>query len=245
MKELISKTKQELRIALCEDIEQHLLHHREVLSAVVQKMDTSFVLYRSAEELLEGMDAGAEFDVLFLDIEMGGMDGIEAGKRAKNKNSDLILIYLTAYRQYALRAYETRAFRYLLKPFDEKEAEGLMKDIYKEINAFHKLIFRDREKTYFIEISKVIYLEARNKTTFAYTEDAEYSGQISLAEYEKYLEDYGFFRIHRKYLVNSFFIKELRSDSLIVEQDIELPIARNQRKLVKQMFMDAMERGIC
>ena len=191
------------------------------------------------------MDAGDEFDVLFLDIEMGQMDGIEAGKRAKSKNSDFILIYLTAYQQYAVKAYETRAFRYLLKPFDENAAKEIMRSIYKEITAFHKLIFKDMENTHFVEISKVLYLEARNKSTFAYTENAEYSGQISLTEYEKYLGDYGFFRIHRKYLVNSFYIKEMRSDSVMMDQDIVLPIARNQRKAVKQMFMDAVERGIC
>ena len=120
-----------------------------------------------------------------------------------------------------------------------------MQSVYKELTGFHTLIFKDAENTHFVEISKVLYLEARNKLTFAYTQDAEYSGQISLTEYEKYLEDYGFFRIHRKYLVNSFYIKEMKSDSVTMDPDIVLPIARNQRKTVKQMFMDAVERGIC
>ena len=245
MKDIISKTKEEIRIAICEDYEPHLLHHKEILSDVAKKTDITILLYHSGEELLAGMDAGDEFDVLFLDIEMGQMDGLEAGKRAKSKNPELILVYLTAYQQYAVKAYETRAFRYLLKPFDENAAKEIMQSIYKELTGFHTLIFKDAEKTHFVEISKVLYLEARNKLTFAYTEQAEYSGQISLTEYEKYLEDYGFFRIHRKYLVNSFYIKEMRSDSLTMDQDIVLPIARNQRKAVKQLFMDAVERGIC
>lgn len=129
MIDIISKTKEEIRIAICEDNRQHLLHHKEVLSAAAKKTDTTFLLYSSGEELLAGMDAGDEFDVLFLDIEMGQMDGIEAGKRAKSKNSDFILIYLTAYQQYAVKAYETRAFRYLLKPFDENAAKEIMRSI--------------------------------------------------------------------------------------------------------------------
>ena len=163
---------------------------------------------------------------------------------AKEINPELMIVFLTAYPQYAIRAYEAKAFRYLLKPFNAEAATAIMDSIYKEQKRYQKLVFKDWEKVHFVELSKVIYMEAQNKYTFAYTSDAEYSSQISLNEYEKLLKSYGFFRIHRKYLVNCYYIKELKSETLIMDNNSELRIARNQRASIKKMFYEAMERGI-
>lgn len=244
MNEIIVKPDNGLRIAICEDEPEQLSTNYNLLKSNADKMNYSFYLYTSGKELLADLEKGKTFDVLFCDIEMPEISGINLGNAVRKYNDNLILIYLTNYPQYAIQAYETRAFRYLLKPLDEAVVKDIMAMIQKEYNQYQKLVFKDWETIHFVDISKILYLEVRERYTFAYTSTRELSSKISLNEYESVLRKMGFFRIHRKYLVNCFYVKELKSGSLILDNDEELPIARSRRSNLKKIFYDAMERGI-
>lgn len=240
----ILKSNNELRIAICEDNPEHLSINHEFLLRNAGRMEPLFYLYTSGSSLLEDVEAGKKFDVLFCDIEMPDINGIEIGNAMRRYNENLILVYLTAYPQYAIQAYETRAFRYLLKPFTDETARDIMAAVAKESSRYRKLVFKDWETVHFVEIADILYLEAKEKYTYAYTKDEEFSGKTSLNEYALVLEAAGFFRIHRKYLVNCFYVRELRSTSLFLSNGVELPVARSQRSSFKKLFFDAMERGI-
>lgn len=240
----ILKSNNELQIAICEDKPEHLAANHKNLLQNADQIEPVFSLYSSGRSLLEDLENGKKIDVLFLDIEMQDMNGIEVGKAARKYNQKLILVYLTAYPEYAIQAYETRAFRYLLKPLNDETSKDIMAAVARESNQYRKLVFKDWESVHFVDISEILYLEAKDKYTFAYTASEEYSSKISLNEYESVLEGNGFFRIHRKYLVNCFYVKEIRSASLILCNDVELTIARSQRSSFKKMFFDAMEREV-
>lgn len=240
----ILKPNKELRIAICEDKPEHLAASHEILRQHTDQTEPLFYLYTSGKTLLSDMEQGKGIDVLFCDIRMQDMNGIDVGNAARKYNDKLILVYLTAYPEYAIQAYETRAFRYLLKPLSVESARDIMAAVARESSQYRKLVFKDWDTVHFVEISDIIYMEANNKCTFAYTASKEYSSKTSLNEYESALEQNGFFRIHRKYLVNSFYVRELRSATLVLTNGVELPIARNQRKYFKKLFFEAMERGI-
>ncbi|MCM1256945.1 MAG: LytTR family DNA-binding domain-containing protein [Roseburia sp.] len=234
----------ELNIAICEDNPAHLSQCHEILRRNAGNTAPLFSLYACGEDLLADMERGREFDVLFLDIEMQGKDGIETGKAVRRHNKNIVLVYLTAYRQYAIKAYETRAFRYLLKPLDEDSARDIMAAVKRECRQYQKLVFKEWDTVHFVNIADIVYLEAKNKYTFAYTLSQEFSSKTSLNEYESLLTPNGFFRIHRKYLINCFYVKALTPAGLTLSNGILLPVARSQRSNVKKLFYDAMERGI-
>lgn len=244
MNDIILKPDNELQIAICEDNSEQLSINCNLLKRNADKMNHTFYPYTSGKEFLADLEKGRKIDVLFCDIEMPEINGIDIGNAARKYNDNLILIYLTNYPQYAIQAYETRAFRYLLKPFDEEAAKEIMAMVQKEYNRYQKLVFKEWDTVHFVDIGKILYLEAREKCTYAYTSSREFSSRRSLNEYESVLWKMGFFRIHRKYLVNCFYVKELKGASLILDNDEELPVARSQRSDFKKVFYEAMERGI-
>lgn len=243
MNQPILQTTPELKIAICEDNPAHLSHNHEILRQTPGDARPVFSLYTSGKELLSDMEKGKMFDVVFCDIEMPEINGMEIGNALRKYREDIILVYLTSFQKYAVDAYETRAFRYLLKPLDHEKAKDIMAAIVKEYSHFRKLIFKDWDTVHFVNIADIIYMEAREKYTFAYTASQEFSSKTSLNEYDALLKQNGFFRIHRKYLVNSYYVDKLTSTGLTLSGGIELPVARRQRGDFKKLFYSAMERG--
>lgn len=126
---------------------------------------------------------------------------------------------------------------------DDKKAKEIMDAIVKEYRQYRKLIFREWDTVHFVNIADILYMEAREKCTFAYTVSQEFSSKTSLNEYDALLKQNGFFRIHRKYLVNSYYVDKLTAGGLTLSRGIELPVARRQRADFKKLFLNAMERG--
>lgn len=87
-------------------------------------------------------------DVLFLDIHMKGIDGIQTAKKIREKDEDMIIIFLTGYKDYMSDGYYVKAFRYLIKPIEEKELTEVMADVMKELkkdeNSGCGFIFHNR-----------------------------------------------------------------------------------------------------
>lgn len=243
MSQAILQNTPELKIAICEDNPLHLSESHQLLRRNPGDTEPVFSLYTSGKELLSDMEKGKDFDVLFCDIEMPEINGIEIGNTLRKYKRDIILVYLTSFQKYALEAYETRAFRYLLKPLDDKKAKEIMDAIVKEYRQYRKLIFREWDTVHFVNIADILYMEAREKYTFAYTVSQEFSSKTSLNEYDSLLKQNGFFRIHRKYLVNSYYVDKLTAGGLTLSGGIELPVARRQRADFKKLFLNAMERG--
>lgn len=200
-----------MQIAICDD--EKLI--REQLAGKLQKLcpDAHISDYASGEALLS---ADEEPDILFLDIQMQGMGGMEAAKELRKKNKKLILIFVTALEEYVFQAFDVGAFHYLVKPFsDEKFTSVFQKAAkqYKELEEKDKTV-EDHER-YLMITSKgihrkvlmedIIFAEVFNRKVVIHTkqEEIEYYGKLSDLE-NKAGED--FFRTHRAYLVHFKYV---------------------------------------
>lgn len=170
-------------------------------------------------------------DIVLLDIQMPGITGIEVAHQIKSSNS--LVIFTTAYDQYALKAFEAEALNYLLKPFDEKrffEVLHKAKDIialeqqagfgekimhlyndYRQSRSPHltEFISKDKGLERIIKISDVVFLEARSVYVILHTQNDAilYRAALNLLEQQLPSE---FLRVHRSFIINVNYIKEFR-----------------------------------
>ncbi len=173
---------------------------------------------------------GIDFDVLFLDVQMPEISGFDLLARL---DTEPLVVFVTAFNQFALRAFEVNSVDYLVKPVErelldrairklerrsvEQEARPPLADLVRQVTAAlagagaypERISSRVGDKVEFIELSRVTHLFAEDKLTFAATAGKNYILDLTIAELETKLDPRRFVRIHRSTLVNLAFVQEL------------------------------------
>jgi two-component system LytT family response regulator len=180
---------------------------------------------QNGEEAVEIISA-LQPEVIFLDVQMPGYDGFEVVRRLRTKP---FIIFATAYNEYALKAFEENSVDYLLKPIEQKRLDKAVEKLRRLFNS-SKLQFNENiermlsqlvsptlqrmkvkigEKILLLDLSDVVYFEAKDKYTFLHTTDREYMIDETITELEVKLDKSNFIRIHRAVIINVKFIREL------------------------------------
>ena len=167
-------------------------------------------LTTSAEELLERSKEEAGFDIVFLDIEMGSMTGIEAAKRISEDGRGPLIIFTTAHNQYVKEAFYVNAFQYMFKPvkFEDfrYEFERAARAVQRRNRTFE--INHGHEKV-LLKCSDIFYIETRDRHLVVKTADREHLYNGALKEAERQLSGYGFSKAEQGILVNLCHVRKL------------------------------------
>ena len=144
-----------------------------------------------------------EYDVVFMDIEMKEMDGFETVKRYKRNNSDALILFLTTHVELSRRGYMVNAFRYIDKACIVDELEEALNAIDELPNkdrviAFHVVNMAEMH----IRVKDILFIETDKRNIIVHTVDRDYTSNSGMDEVEAELQDCGFYRSHRSYLVN-------------------------------------------
>lgn len=194
-------------------------------------------------------------DLVFLDIEMPTGTGFDVIKNTSQLN--YVTIFITAYENYAIKAFKTNALDYLLKPIDIEELISAVEKVKKQIYSSQKLSANNIEEVIFnslnnnkklaistfdgltmIEINDIIYLEADSNYTNVYMKDNK---KMLISKTLKYFEDSlpntSFFRVHKTFIINiSTIVKYLNSDGgyIILSNNAKIPISRSKKSELVQ-----------
>lgn len=199
-------------------------------------------------------------DLVFLDIRMPGLTGLEMAAILEQKEDSPFIVFVTAYDEFALKAYEVDAMDYILKPFDPEDIERVMRKLRKHFSKGTKVKAKEsleREKSsdypqkfcaYKSEVMVIVDSQtiqlfcAEDGDVFMITSSGEkYLLKQTLQEVEKKLDNRHFFRCHRNYIVNMDFVKQISPWfnrgyllSLKGEKSIEVPVSRAHTKSLEQ-----------
>ena len=228
-------------ITICDD-ETFML---DLLEEKVKKMLPSAVTERflSGRELLEG---STKADILFLDIQMPEINGMETARLFRKQRRDAIIIFVTADPEYVFQAFDVGAFHYLVKPLED--------DKFSEVfgNAVQEIESREPDEEYImvqaggvhtkILLKDIIYAEVFNRKVIIHTVsgDTEYYGKLSDLE-KKTGED--FFRTHRSYLIHFRYVLKYDAMSVVMERGTVLVAKQNYPKFVKQYLKYNQRKG--
>ena len=234
-----------MKIAICDDEIYFAGKLREILMQYLEErhIDFEIELFSSGREFVELGVEMLQYQIIFLDINMKQMDGIETAKNVRAYTEESFVVFATAYIDYSLEGYQVGASRYILKNnlnFREQIYE-CMDAITKKMKCFlTRKIFRFQEGEKKIRIENILYIESKlHKLEFNILEHglATYTMYGTLNELENELEEYPFLRIHQSFLVNLKYIKCVTGYKVVLSNGQELTVPRARYKTVKDTFI--------
>lgn len=236
------------RIAICDDDMAQI----ELLSSMFARISGSVFINRftSAEALWNYLNMAKKDgcyplpDIILLDIKMPKMNGITFGRQLHDAFPDIFLVLISAYQEYAIQGYETNAFRFLLKPISQEDISNLLGAVSVERGKRKTMILSGLHNEALLPLSEILYISAEDKYTIIYTTGERFIERYSLNDFEKLLSAYGFFRTHRKYLVNIVHHKAIESNSLVLDTGQRLPISSRRISLYRTFIFDYLKEEL-
>ena len=186
-------------------------------------------------------------DIIFLDISMPGLDGISLGRIISRFEEKPKIVFITAYREHAIDAFEIDAFDYILKPYSKDRIIGLLKKLQKSSEktygeSVEKITLWKDERIIVLDVDDIYYCEASERTTRVYAKDESYIENTSISDFYKKLPKDKFFRTHRSYIVNLDKIKEIipwfnNTYNIRLKDDVgEVPVSRSNIKSFRKIM---------
>ena len=204
-----------------------------------QKVSVIAQVYESPEDFLEHYQKDA--DLILLDVEMPGMDGISLARRIRQDDKEVLLMFITNMAQYALHGYEVEAIDYVIKPLGYQEFALKMKKAMRYMGRHEKkqMMLQTTDGIQPVAIENILYVEVIRHYLQYHTTGQVYEVRGAMKEAEEELERYHFDRCNQSYLVNLAKVACLHGNTVTVGSD-QLPISRNK----KTAFVDALTRYI-
>ncbi len=214
-----------------EELKQHLLHFSDE-----HKLSFNIQCFTDAKSFLER--PASIFTLVFLDIDLPGMNGMDAAEKLRQEKNDIMIIFVTSLAQYALKGYKVQAFDFLVKPFNYYALEMSLNRALPTLKTKGKTLVisqTDRTKK-IINIADLIYIEVINHTLYFHTLKNTYTSIDTLDRYHKELNEDNFALCNRCYLVNLHFVTGIKANDVILADGHKLPISRYK----KQTFIDSL-----
>ncbi len=238
-----------IHIAICDDEDGFLFLEQKLVSTYMKNHDYQYRVdtFSSGIDFLQSNENIENFDIIFLDINMDELDGIETAKKIRESGSQAYVVFVTAFITYALEGYKVDAIRFLLKDSDSLEASIeecldciILKMNYKENRE--AFAFLEGEKT--LSPDEIVYIESNlHKSTFYLAEKnmKRYSMYEKLDVLYQRLCCYGFCRIHKSFLVNLKYVQEMERYSVKLKENIchtsHLNVSQSRYNNAKEQFI--------
>ncbi|MDF2944037.1 MAG: dna-binding response regulator, lyttr family [Herbinix sp.] len=228
-------------IGICDDEEIIRNELKRLCNVFVEmnliKIDT--VCFSNGEELLGYADT---LDILFLDIQMKGINGLKTAEKIREKDESMTIIFLTGFRGFMQDGYRVKAFRYLLKPLKEQDFMQTLSDAINDITKNSKVIVGKDGETIFIKLKEIIYIEYENRFTLVRTKKGCYESSMKMGEWEVMLNTGDFFRVHKAYIVNMEYIEEIGKE-ILLDNGEKVEVAFRQISRLKKACKEYRKRN--
>ncbi|MCX7779784.1 MAG: LytTR family DNA-binding domain-containing protein [Negativicutes bacterium] len=226
---------------ICDEIEYLLKREADV--AVIGK-------FTNSPEALAYISQSA-CDLVFLDIKMPGLSGLELAQKLVYMRRPPLLVFITAFPEHALAAFETPAVGYITKPITESKLAGILHKIRSisirssvpDKPAINKICALKNGKIIPLDKQEIVFTYVREKDVFIRTKTGEYTAALTMQELEKALYEPNFLRVHRQYLVNLDKVQEIIPwfhGSFLLQMDDfnseKVPVSRSKTKEIKAIM---------
>lgn len=238
-----------LKIAVCDD---EIIFGKKVLEYIEKYMEKIQIPYKiqffaSGKKFAALKEKMQEYTIVFLDINMEEMNGIETAKCMRAYCPDTFLVFVTAFIHYTLEGYKVEAIRYILKDmatFEQSMQECLDTILGKMRLKNQKSIYDFVEGKKEISVNQICYIESNlHKLTFFLLEREErkkFTLYGTLNDWEKKLQDDRWIRVHQSFLINMQYLLDVRNYFAELTDGSKLPVAKARYKQVRERFAEYM-----
>lgn len=232
-----------LKIALCDDDINIINRMEEILTKEISNchIDT----YDSGEALIEKKKS---YDIIFLDIDMGGMNGIETEKRIRSYDKKVYIIYVTNLSDYRKYAFSLHAFGYLEKPIKREEILNEIREVISYKNEAETtedmLEFSTEEGIVRIEVREIYYFEYSDRRIYMETQKGRYTLRQRMNDMVKDMEQYGFVMPHKSFCVNLFHVKKVKGYDILITNGEVIPLSQKKSPYFREQLNIFLEHLI-
>ncbi|MDD3168005.1 MAG: LytTR family DNA-binding domain-containing protein [Eubacteriales bacterium] len=236
------------RIAICDDEQVICSQIENIIMKYAaennEKIDTQ--VFYSGEELSRFLELEQSFDLIFLDIELKLINGIEVGKKIRDEldNQILQIVYISGKDSYFKDMFDVRPMHFLQKPFEEAD---IIKDVRLAMKLMEKLggvfIYKKGHEIYRKPIKNILYFESNNREVKMVTRDGEETFYGKLDDVYQQVAKYHFMYIHKSYVVNYFFVMKFKYEEVTMSNDEVLPISQARRKATRELQVKFEKEG--
>lgn len=233
-----------MKIALCDDNTAELLNIVSLIRKYAsEKNETlSLATFQSGAELVEALAAEA-FDLIFLDILMPGITGMEAAREIRNSDSAVKIIFLTTSAEFAVESYPVGAYHYLLKPASKEKIFPVLDKLFRDPDqAGVHLTVKNGSNIFVLPFRHIEYVEINAKKLYFFMTDGSVKEAADkLSDYEStLLARPEFVKTHRSFLVNMSRISELAKDEAVTETGKRVPVSRAFSGAVRSAYTELL-----
>lgn len=217
------------KIAVCDD--EQIFVDDVVKKLKEQSEQCEISEFNSGEELIK---ASFEFNMIFLDIEMTGINGINTAFALRERGYDGMIIFLTSHAEFMPDAFKVKAFRFLDKPLDSEKFNEAFSEAKKEIMNTEHILLSDRSgKTVYLKLTDIVYLEAYGDGTYIYGKTGKvYDTDRPLKYWKGQIGSEHFYQIHKSFIVSYMYVSDISKDGQVVMKGFKQPLDISRRNVV-------------
>ncbi len=234
-----------MHVAICDDDQFYRYKIRESIEPYKSKyIELSIIEFDKGEDVIKYCKGGNTLDIIFLDIQMEGINGVEAANELKSMQEDIIVIFISGYTRFITDAFRLRAFQFLIKPVNTEDVKKEFERAVEQYYISHqKYVFKWRYTTYSLEIKDIFYIESQNHNLIISTLKEKFMKIGSLKEEQLKLSIYNFIRCHNGFIVNMACIHKIDKDVIILTNYETVPISKRMKTNVYESFTDYAARS--
>lgn len=224
-----------LQFIICDDDLAFCNHLKSKIESIKGSKGIKITVYTHSSELIE---AYASADAVFLDIDMPNASGFEVAKEIRKHDSKVKIVFVTSYNEMVYQSFEYAPFRFIRKSYLDNELNSVLSAIYTACeNENHFIQLKLKEGYTRKSINEIIYIEIYGHEINIHTTSNEVLISYGdLHTYEKELDDMGFVRISKSYLVNCRYIYAINYKCVVLDDKKRLPLSRKKADAVKEVY---------
>ena len=224
-----------MRFAVCDD-EQ--LFRDDIKKAVytysnMRKLELVADEYICGEDLL---NSSYEYDVVFLDYRMGGINGIETARRLRGKNKDCIIIFLTGFSKVVYEVFEVNTFRFFEKPLDTNKLYKALDDYFTSFGDNYPILLKTGRDTVCVKVNEIVFLEADNKKCYVNLVEEKLHCARTMGSIETQLPKSIFYKVNKAFIVNFNHIKNYDKEYVYFAHGARVPVSRKYLTSFKEAY---------
>ncbi len=235
-----------MKICICDDDSFFIREIRNRLLPFSTAEDGFHVSdFSSAQALIEYYRNGGHFDILFIDIEMKGINGIEAAEIIRALSPRTIIIFVSSLTDYIFDAFRLEALYFLVKPVKDREFNEVFYRAlskYRTVNAGIVLKWESTRNK--IQIDKISFVEGYRRHLTVHTADGVYEAVGKISEMQEILSPHGFVRVHQGFIVNMNYIKSFKTDEVELTDGTKVPVSVRKRQDALKIYDNFIEKQV-
>ena len=230
-----------LPIAVCDDLEEERALLGHMLQSYAQRKGLSLQLHLfvSGEELLHNIRQVCACQVLFLDVYMSGISGVEAARRLRAAGCGTSIVFATTSTDHGVDSFEVRASDYLVKPFRQEEVDRALDWCLEHMpEPLRSLSVYAEGEIQEFPLASVLYIEVLGHQSHIHTLRQTVVVRKSLDDLERAVDSPDFFRCHRSFLVNLNFVQDITGSDFRLSDGTLVPISSGNLSKIRNLFSD-------